>query len=194
MKKLNPEDLLSLEQYSRERDSFRAAMIERRRQRRLQLGAHCTLSFEDRDTIRYQVQEMLRAERIFEGAGIQEELEVYNVLIPDGRNFKATMLIEYEDALVRARQLVLLRGIERVVWLCVAGHEKVLATADEDLERDSGEKTSAVHFLRFELSAAMAADLKGGAALAAGIDHAHYRPRVDPVNGELRQALVSDLD
>ncbi|HTP37956.1 MAG TPA: DUF3501 family protein [Steroidobacteraceae bacterium] len=194
MKKLDAADLWSLEQYARERDAFRVAMIERRRRRRLQLGPHCTLSFEDRETIRYQVQEMLRAERIFEGAGIQEELAVYNVLIPDGHNLKATMLIEYQDPAVRARQLVLLRGIERTVWLSVAGHEPVTAIADEDLERDSGSKTSAVHFLRFELDAARIADLKAGAALGIGINHPQYLQRVDGIGGALRAALLSDFD
>ena len=181
MDKLRREDLLSLEQYALQRAAIRARLMEHRRVRQLAVGAHCTWSFEDRETIRYQVQEMLRAERIFEAAGIDEELAVYNPLIPDGRNLKATLLVEYPDPAERAERLRELRGLERRCWLRVAGHEAVYAVADEDLDRETAEKTSAVHFLRWEFTPAMAAALKGGAALAAGIDHPAYAARVEPV-------------
>jgi hypothetical protein len=191
---LSAADLLSLEHYARERPAIRARMIAHRATRRLQLGAHCTWSFEDRETVRYQVQEMLRAERVFEPAGIAEELAAYNPLIPDGCNFKATMLIEYPDPLERSQRLTELRGIERRCWVQVAGFEPVFAIADEDLPRENDTKTSAVHFLRFALDPASAAALKGGAALAAGIDLTAYSARVDPLPAALRAALVADLD
>jgi Protein of unknown function (DUF3501) len=190
---LTAADLLLLEQYARERSAIRARMIDYRAARRLHLGPNCTWSFEDRETVRYQVQEMLRAERIFEPAGIAEELAAYNPLIPDGRNLKATLLIEYPDPAERARRLSELGGIEDRSWLRVTGHEPVYAIADEDLERTNDEKTSAVHFLRFELSAAMIASLKSGAALAAGIDLPAYLHTLDPVPGGLRAELLADL-
>jgi hypothetical protein len=194
MDQLSATDLLPLEQYAAQRQAIRARMIAYRGTRRLELGAHCSWSFEDRNTIRYQVQEMLRAERIFEPAGIAEELATYNPLIPDGRNFKATLLIEYPDPIERAQRLGELRGIERHCWLRVAGHAKVYAVADEDLERENGHKTAAVHFLRFELNQAMAQGFKGGAGLAAGIDLPAYFHTVDQVPAELRRALLADLD
>jgi hypothetical protein len=187
-------DLLSLEGYAREREAFRTRAIAHRRARRLRIGEHCTLSFEDRLTIQYQIQEMLRAERIFEPAGIVEELESYNPLIPDGRNLKATMMIEYAEPQERAQRLAQLRGIERQCWLRVAGHEAVHGIADEDLERETEEKTSAVHFVRFEFTPTMIAALKAGAALAAGVDHPAYMQRVEDVGGELRAELVRDFD
>lgn len=190
---LTAADLLPLEQYARERGAIRARMIDYRAARRLHLGANCTWSFEDRETVRYQVQEMLRTERTFEPAGIAEELAAYNPLIPDGHNLKATLLIEYPDPLERARRLTELRGIENRSWLRVAGHDAVYAIADEDLERTNDEKTSAVHFLRFELTAAMVEGLKSGAALAAGIDLPAYTQTVDRVPEELRAALLADL-
>ena len=193
MQKLTSADLLSLEQYARERPAIRARLIGHRDLRRLRLGEHCTWSFEDRETIRYQVQEMLRAERIFEAAGIDEELAAYNPLIPDGSNLKATMLIEYPEPLERARQLAALRGIERRCWMRVAGHAPVIALADEDLERENDEKTSAVHFLRFEFSSVMIQALRAGAALAAGIDHPGYQATVEPLPGDLRVSLLADL-
>ena len=186
-------DLLPLEQYARERAAIRARMIGYRATRRLKLGPACTWSFEDRETVRYQVQEMLRTERVFEPAGIAEELAAYNPLIPDGHNFKATLLIEYPDPEERARRLAELRGIENRCWLRVAGHEPSFGIADEDLERSNESKTSAVHFLRFELTPAMIAALKGGAALAAGIDLPAYALTVDPVPAALRSALLADL-
>ena len=190
---LTPADLLSLEQYARERAAIRERMIGYRTARRLHLGPDCTWSFEDRETVRYQVQEMLRTERIFEPAGIAEELAAYNPLIPDGHNLKATLLIEYPDPKERARRLSELRGIEDRSWLRVSGHDAVHAIADEDLERSNDEKTSAVHFLRFELTPAMIASLKAGATLAAGIDLPAYHQVVDPVPEALRAALLGDL-
>ena len=184
---LTAADLMSLEQYARERAAIRARMIGYRATRRLQLGPDCTWSFEDRETVRYQVQEMLRTERIFEPAGIAEELAAYNPLIPEGRNLKATLLIEYPDPVERARRLSELRGIEGHSWLRIAGHDAVYAIADEDLERSNDEKTSAVHFLRFELSIPMIATLKSGATLAAGIDLPAYTQVVDPVPEALRR-------
>jgi hypothetical protein len=194
MQKLQPSELLSLEQYARARPAFRARMIEQRRVRRLLIGEHCSWSFEDRDTIQYQVQEMLRAERMFEPEGIAEELAAYNPLIPDGSNLKATLLIEYADPDERARRLSELRGFERHCWMRVAGFEPVYAIADEDLERETDSKTSAVHFLRFEFTAPMIASLKGGAAFAAGVDHARYQHSVDPITEPLRSALLGDFD
>jgi len=191
---LSATDLLSLEQYARERPAIRARMIAHRATRRLQVGPHCTWSFEDRETVRYQVQEMLRTERVFEPAGIAEELAAYNPLIPDGCDFKATMLIEYPDPQERSRRLTELRGIERRCWMQIAGFEPVYAIADEDLPRENDTKTSAVHFLRFTLDAPSAAALKAGAALAAGIDLPAYSARVDPVPTALRAALLADLD
>jgi hypothetical protein len=191
---LSPADLLSLEQYARARPAIRARMIAHRAARRLEVGAHCTWSFEDRETVRYQVQEMLRSERLFEPAGIAEELAAYNPLIPGGSDFKATMLIEYDDPQERARRLGELRGIERRCWMQVAGCERVYAIADEDLERENESKTSAVHFLRFALDRASVAALKAGAGLAAGIDLAAYTASVDPLPAALRAALLADLD
>jgi len=171
MNKLSRNDIYPLETYAKLRADFRARVIEHKAHRKLELGEHITLLFEDRLTMHYQVQEMLRAERIFEEAGIQDELDAYNPLIPDGSNWKATMLIEYPDIDERRRALAELRGVERRVWVQVAGFDRVIATADEDLERETEEKTSAVHFLRFELSAEMCTALKGGADLSAGVDH-----------------------
>jgi hypothetical protein len=187
-------ELLPLEQYARERPAIRAHMIEHRRARRLVLGAHCSWSFEDRQTIQYQVQEMLRTERIFEPEGIAAELDAYNPLIPDGHNLKATLLIEYEDPAERARALLELRGFERRCWMRVAEFERICAIADEDLPRDNELKTAAVHFLRFEFSAAMIARLRAGAVLAAGVDHPRYRYEADPVPPVLRAQLLADFD
>src|SRR5919205_3511987 len=163
------ESLLSLEAYARERNAFRARVIEHKKRRTVHLGDHITLQFEDELTIRYQVQEMLRIERIFEEEGIEGELAAYNPLVPDGTNWKATMLIEYPDPEERKRMLARLKGLERQVWVQIEGCERVYAIADEDLERENAEKTSSVHFLRFELDPAMRARLKAGAALRVGI-------------------------
>jgi len=193
VQKLDASELLSLEQYARERPRLRACMIEHRRRRQLAVGPHCTWSFEDRRTVQYQVQEMLRAERIFEPEEIAEELDVYNALVPDGQNLKATLLIEFADPAERIRRLAELRGFERRCWMRVESFEPVYAIADEDLSRENETKTSAVHFLRFEFSAPMIARLKAGAALSAGVDLPNYRHSVEPVPESLRQALLEDF-
>lgn len=193
MAHLTRSTLWSLEEYAARRAEFRRETIAHKRRRTVHLGPHVTLLFEDEITVRYQIQEMLRIERTFEPEGIQEELDAYNPLIPDGRNFKATMLIEYPDEAVRAAQLRVLKGIERATWVRVDGHAKVFAIADEDLARENETKTSAVHFLRFELDAAMARALKSGAALGMGIDHADYTVALDEVAPETQAALAADL-
>jgi Protein of unknown function (DUF3501) len=190
---LKPDDMLTLESYARERAAIRARMIDYRAARRLEVGPNCTWSFEDRETVRYQVQEMLRTERVFEVAGIEEELAAYNPLIPDGRNFKATLLIEYPDPAERAQRLAALRGMEGRCWVQVTGCERVYAIADEDLPRENEHKTSAVHFLRFELNDTMARACKSGAGIAAGVDHEAYRHSVDPLPSALCDALRADL-
>lgn len=185
---------MSLEQYARERPAFRERILAHKRPRQLQVGPNTTWSFEDRLTVQYQVQEMLRVERIFEQQGIAEELGSYNPLIPDGRNWKVTFLIEFAQPEERRRQLAALRGIEGRCWVQVAGHARVYAIADEDLPRENDEKTSAVHFLRFELEPPMIEALRAGAALGAGIDHEHYRHSVEPLPAAVRAALLADLD
>ncbi|MDE2234832.1 MAG: DUF3501 family protein [Gammaproteobacteria bacterium] len=192
--KLARQDLWNLEDYAQKREGFRARVMAHKKSRSLQLGPHVRLLFEDRLTMQYQVQEMLRAERIFEPEGIQDELNVYNALIPDGSNWKATMLIEYADVLERHKALARLIGIETRTWIQVAGHEPVHAIADEDLERETAEKTSSVHFLRFELSPEMIAAFKKGAVLNAGVDHPNYHARVAPLAEALRRALLADLN
>ena len=186
------ENLLPLEAYARERNAFRAKVIEHKRSRRVQLGAHVSLQFEDELTIRYQVQEMLRIERIFEEDGIRGELDAYNPLVPDGGNWKATMMIEYPDEQERRRMLAKLKGIEDKTWVQVEGAQKVYAIADEDLERENEEKTSSVHFLRFELDAAMREKLHAGAKLLMGVDHSEYQASL-VVSDEVRKALLGDL-
>jgi hypothetical protein len=193
VKKLDESDLLSLERYSRERPDFRARVIAHKKNRQLNVGPNTMWLFEDRLTVQYQVQEMLRTERIFEAEGIAEELAAYNPLIPDGRNWKATLLIEYTDPEVRRVQLEKLRGIEDRCWVQVAGCQRRLAIADEDLERENETKTSAVHFLRFELDEAMIAALRGGATLAVGVDHPNYRHEIAAVSDQVRGSLLSDL-
>ncbi|HUK05925.1 MAG TPA: DUF3501 family protein [Burkholderiales bacterium] len=196
MPQIEPRSLLSLEAYARERGAYRSRVIAHKRLRTLHVGEHVTLIFEDEQTIRYQVQEMLRIERIFEEEGIRGELEAYNPLIPDGGNLKATMMLEYPDPEDRRRKLAGLKGIEDATWVQVEAPEgpmrRVLAIADEDLERENEDKTSSVHFLRFELDAAMRTALKGGAGLRVGIDHANYRASV-AVAPEVRQSLAGDL-
>ena len=194
MEKLTVEQLFSLEQYARRRNEFRAQVLEHKSQRRLAVGPNMTWCFEDRLTIQYQVQEMLRAERIFEPEGIHEELDAYNPLIPDGANWKATLLLEFPDESVRREQLVQLRGVEARCWVQVAGFEKSFAIADEDLPRENDEKTSAVHFLRFELTVPMLTALKSGASLSAGVDHDAYRHAVEPVPDRIRASLLGDLN
>ena len=193
MKKITPADLLPLEAYARGRSAFRARAIAHKQPRKVHLGTHITLLFEDRLTIQYQVQEILRTEKIVEAEGIAEELEAYNPLIPDGRNLKATMLIEYEDPDVRKRELMKLRDVEHEVSLQVQGHAPVRAVADEDLPRSNEEKTSAVHFLRFELDDAMVADFKGGAEVAIRITHQACRAE-QSLDEAQRRALAADFD
>ena len=188
------DSLLSLESYARQRKEFRAKVMAHKRDRTVHLGEHVTLVFEDELTIRYQIQEMLRVERIFEDEGIQDELDAYNPLIPDGRNFKATMMIEYADAEERKHALAGLRGVEDRVWIQVQGCARVYPIADEDLERETEEKTSAVHFLRFELSEEMAKSLKAGAALSMGVDHDNYKAEIGAVANAVRDSLARDLD
>jgi Protein of unknown function (DUF3501) len=189
--KLAAADLMSLEQYARERAAFRARVLRHKGERQLAVGPNATWCFEDRLTVQYQVQEMLRAERIFEPRGIEEELDAYNPLIPDGGNWKVTLLLEFEPE-ERPRALAQLKGVEDRCWVQVAGLERVFAIADEDLERENEQKTAAVHFLRFELSAPMIASLREGAALAIGVDHEHYRHEAQ-VPEAVRRSLTADL-
>jgi hypothetical protein len=192
MPRIDRTSLMTLEAYARERPQFRAKVIAHKKNRTVQLGEHLTLIFEDELTVRYQVQEMLRAERIFEEEGIQGELDAYNPLVPDGRNLKATLMLEYPDPEERRQRLRDLIGVEDKVWIRVEGHEPVWAIADEDLERDNEQKTSSVHFLRFELSEDMARTLKNGAGLAIGVDHPGCRATQEtPPN--VRGALAKDL-
>jgi hypothetical protein len=193
MPRITRDSLLSLEAYARERREFRARVLAHKRHRAVHLGDHVTLLFEDELTIRYQIQEMLRIEKTFEDAGIQDELDAYNPLVPDGSNFKATMMIEYEDAEERKHALARLKGIEDRVWVEVEGCGRVYAIADEDLERENEQKTSSVHFLRFELTAEMTAALKYGVALGMGIDHPHYMASIPALDEDIRAALVADL-
>ncbi len=192
MARIGRGSLLSLEAYARERTAFRARVIEHKKRRTVHLGEHVTLIFEDELTVRYQIQEMLRIERIFEEAGIEAELEVYNPLVPDGGNLKATMLIEYTDVAERQRSLAKLKGIEDRVWVQAEGSARVHAIADEDLERENEEKTSAVHFLRFELDPGMRTAIRGGAPLRVGVDHANYQAQVTTPPA-VREALAGDL-
>lgn len=193
MPAITRDSLLTLEAYSKARPQFRTQVIAHKRMRTLHLGEHVTLLFEDELTMRYQVQEMLRIERIFEEAGIQDELDIYNPLVPEGCNWKATLLIEYEDLIERARMLGRLMGVETRVFMQVAGSERVYPIADEDLERQNETKTSTVHFLRFELTTAMIAALRSGAVLSAGVDHAAYQALLSPVPLTLRESLLADL-
>jgi len=192
MPQLTRNDLYSLEEYARIRNEFRARVMEHKKNRKVPVGAHATLYFEDRLTMQYQVQEMLRVERIFEDEGIQEELGAYNPLIPDGRNWKATFMIEYDDVDERRDALSRLRGIEDKIWAQVEGHDKVWAIADEDLERDDATKTSAVHFMRFELSPEMVATAKQGAGISVGSDHSEYSYST-VLTPSSRDSLVEDL-
>jgi hypothetical protein len=192
MGRIECSSLLSLEAYARERNAFRARVIEHKRNRTVPLGGHVTLQFEDELTIRYQIQEMLRIERIFEEEGIQGELDAYGPLVPDGGNLKATMMIEYPDVAERHKALARLRGIEDRTWVQVADHERVYAIADEDLDRENDVKTSAVHFLRFELTPSMRSALRGGAGLALGIDHPQYEASIEAAPA-VRAALAADL-
>jgi hypothetical protein len=192
MSQLNASDLMSLEQYARERAGFRAKVLEHKKTRQVALGPNATLYFEDLLTIQYQVQEMLRIEKIFEAEGIDDELSAYNPLIPDGSNWKATFMLEYPEVEERKRELARLIGVEDKVWVQVEGHDKCYAIADEDLERNTEEKTSSVHFVRFELAPPMIKALKGGAPLAMGVDHDNLDVRVS-VPDAVRASLINDL-
>jgi len=193
MPRVTRDSLLSLEAYSRARNEFRARVMAHKKNRIVHIGGHVTLIFEDELTIRYQIQEMLRAERIFEDEGIEEELDAYNPLVPDGSNWKVTMLIEYPDEEERRAMLARLIGIEDRVWVQVEGCPRVYAIADEDLERETGEKTSSVHFLRFELEPPMIAALRSGASLAAGVDHPHYSQSAPALDAAVTASLIEDL-
>ena len=192
--KLSRDDLFSLEQYAEARPAFREKVLAHKKNRRLDLGTNAALYFEDRLTMQYQVQEMLRIEKIFEADGILEELDAYNPLIPDGSNWKATFMVEFPEVEERKAMLSQLVGIEDRVYVQVADFDRVYPIADEDLERDTEDKTSAVHFLRFELPPEQARALKSGASLIAGIDHENYRVEVSPVPDNIRESLVADLD
>ncbi len=193
MNKITQADLYTLEAYSRERAAFRARVLAHKQARKVSIGAHVTLLFEDRLTIQYQIQEMLRVERIFEAAGIQDELEAYNPLIPDGSNLKATMLIEYPDPDERARRLLELHGIENRIALHVDGQAPVVAIADEDMDRSTEQKTSAVHFLRFELDAAQVEAFKNGSRVELRVDHPRYAEHCALTEAS-RSALAADFD
>lgn len=193
MDKLTRNDLHSLEKYAELRPAFRSQVMAHKKHRQVQIGPHARLTFEDRLTMQYQIQEMLRIERIFEAEGIEEELKAYNPLIPDGTNWKATFMVEYEDPAERRLALTKLIGIERRIWIRVDDLERVWAIADEDLERETAEKTSSVHFLRFDLTPAMSAAVKAGASISVGIDHPAYTYQVDPVDQLTRDSLAQDL-
>ncbi len=191
--KLKQISLWSLEHYSKIRKDFRVEVLKHKKNRRIALGDHITLIFEDEKTVRYQIQEMLRIEKTFDVSGIQDELEAYNPLIPDGKNFKCTMMIEYPDQNIRKEKLKSLKEIEHKVWVMVEGCDKVWCIADEDLERSNDEKTSAVHFLRFELNEDMVSALKYGVSMAIGVDHPEYSVAVDPIPTNIRTCLTGDL-
>jgi hypothetical protein len=194
MQKLARQDLMTLEQYSIERPRLRAEIIAHKQLRTVQVGPNMTWLFEDRATIRYQVLEMLRVERIFEAAGIQDELDAYNPLIPSGTNWKATLLLEFPDPEARQVALSKLIGVEDRCWMRVSEMERVFAIADEDLERENAEKTSAVHFLRFELSPSMIQAARSGGSLSIGVDHENYRHSIAPLPPPVRDALALDLE
>lgn len=193
MTKIAKADLYSLEQYAELRAEFRAKVIAHKRNRVVALGPHATLHFEDRLTMQYQIQEMLRAERIFDKAGIEDELAAYNPMVPDGSNWKATFMVEFDDPDERRRELAKLIGVEDKVWVKVAGMSPVFAIADEDLERENAEKTSSVHFLRFELTPDRVKAVKGGAGISVGVDHPAYRYSVEPLPAAVRNSLAADL-
>ena len=193
MEQLTKEDLYSLEEYSAMRAEFREKMIAHKKNRVLRLGEHATLHFEDRLLMQYQIQEMLRAEKIFEADGIQEELDAYNPLIPDGSNWKATFMLEYDDENIRKQRLSELIGIEKNVWVAVKGFDRVHPVCNEDLDRETEEKTSSVHFMRFELTAEMIIAVKAGADISIGIDHERYSVTIDALSENMRASLAADL-
>ena len=194
MDKLSRQDLHTLESYAQIRPQFRSEVLAHKKNRVVRLGDHATLYFEDRVTIQYQIQEMLRVERIFEPQGIQEELDAYNPLIPDGGNLKATFMLEYDNVEERRQALAKMSGIEDKVWVQVQGFDPVFAIADEDLERETEEKTSSVHFVRFEFTPEMIVAAKNGVALNMGIDHPAYTSKLTPVPDNIKQSLLEDFD
>lgn len=194
MQKLTRNDLMNLEQYAEARKDFRSKLMAHKKNRVINVGPHATLHFEDRLTMQYQIQEMLRAERIFEAEGIQEELDAYNPLIPDGTNLKATFMIEYDDPKERQVALQKMLGIEKRVWVKVSGFDPVFAIADEDLERETEDKTSSVHFLRFELDSPMISAVKQGADISVGIDHVAYTEALEPLPKTNRDSLAQDFE
>jgi len=193
MPQITRDSIMTLEAYAKARQEFRTQVMAHKKNRKVYLGENITLLFEDELTVRYQIQEMLRVEKIFEEKGILDEMSVYNSLIPDGRNWKATMLIEYPDPVERAKRLTKLIGIEDNVWVKVQGHNPVYAIADEDLERETEEKTSSVHFLRFELTQNMIQGLHDGASLSMGIDHSVYQALIEQVDTMVCSSLINDL-
>ena len=193
MAAITRDSLMTLEAYARERNAFRSRVLAHKRERTVHLGDHVTLLFEDELTIRYQVQEMLRIEKTFEEAGIQDELDAYNPLVPDGSNLKATMLLEYEDVDARRDALAKLKGIEYAVWVRVDGFPAIHAIADEDLDRENEHKTSAVHFVRFELASGMVAAFKAGRDVAMGVDHPNYRAEIPVLPASVHAALRADF-
>ncbi len=193
MPRIARDNLLSLEAYAKQRNEFRAKVIAHKQHRTVHLGDHVTLIFEDELTIRYQIQEMLRIERTFEEAGIQDEIDAYSPLVPDGGNFKATMMIEYPDVAERQRMLAQLKGVEDRVWVQAEGCKRAYAIADEDLPRENDEKTAAVHFLRFELDDESRKSLKYGVGLSIGVDHPAYTQALQPVSAGIRASLVGDI-
>ena len=193
MEKLNKSDLFSLEEYSINRDSFRKKVLEEKQHRKVYIGEHVVLLFENKNTIQYQIQEMLRIEKIFDAEGIQEELDAYNPLIPDGSNLKAVMLIEYPNVEERKEKLKILKGIERKIWIKVGLHNKVFAIADEDLEREDETKTSAVHYLRYEFSPSMINDWKNDSSILMGIDHENYQSSETIISSDISSSLSADF-
>ena len=193
MEKLNKSDLFSLEEYSINRDGFRKKVLEEKQHRKVYIGEHVVLLFENKNTIQYQIQEMLRIEKIFDAEGIQEELDAYNPLIPDGSNLKAVMLIEYPDVEERKEKLKILKGIEKKIWIKVGSHNKVFAIADEDLEREDETKTSAVHYLRYEFSASMINDWKNDSSIVMGIDHENYKSSETIISSDISSSLSGDF-
>ena len=193
MEKLNKSDLFSLEEYSINRDSFRKKVFEEKQHRKVYIGEHVVLLFENKKTIQYQIQEMLRIEKIFDAEGIQEELDAYNPLIPDGSNLKAVMLIEYPNVEERKEKLKILKGIERKIWIKVGSHNKVFAIADEDLEREDETKTSAVHYLRYEFSPSMINDWKNDSSIVMGIDHENYQSSETIISSDISSSLSADF-
>ena len=193
MEKLNKSDLFSLEEYSINRDSFRKKVLKEKRHRKVYIGEHVALLFENKNTIQYQIQVMLRIEKIFDAEGIQEELDAYNPLIPDGSNLKAVMLIEYPNVEERKEKLKILKGIEKKIWIKVGSHNKVFAIADEDLEREDETKTSAVHYLRYEFSASMIDGWKNDSSIVMGIDHENYQSSENIISSDISSSLSGDF-